>query len=309
MEKTQIKKKSTFKDFTKINRGADICINIVMIIFSLCCILPMLLVFAISITDENIVTRYGYSFIPRKLSFSSYAYVFKDASVVLRAYGISIFVTVIGSVLSLIIISMYAYPISRKDFKYKKQFTFFVFFTMLFNGGMVPWYMVYVNVLHINDTLLALILPYLVTPMYVLIMRTYFSNSVPDSIIEAAKIDGATEFQIFRKIVVPLSKPCIATIGLFNVLTYWNDWYASLMFINNEKLFNLQYLMYRVDKSIVYLSSNASSITNTAEIMSKLPTQTARMAMAIIAIGPIILAYPFFQRYFVSGLTIGSIKG
>lgn len=305
----KFKRKSAFKDYTKISKGSNVILNIVMIIFSLSCILPMVLVFAISITDETTVTQFGYSFIPRKFSVASYAYVFKDAMVVLRAYGISIFVTVVGSLMSLIIIAMYAYPISRKDFRYKKQFTFFVFFTMLFNGGMVPWYMVYVNVLHINDSLMALILPYLVTPMYVLIMRTYFSNSIPDSIIEAAKMDGASEIQIFRKIVIPLSKPCIATIGLFNVLTYWNDWYASLMFINNEKLFNLQYLMYRVDKSIIYLSSNASSINNASEIMANLPSQTARMAMAIVAIGPIILAYPFFQKYFISGLTIGSIKG
>lgn len=307
--KVETKKKSTFKDYTKISFSSNIILNIIMIILSLSCILPIILVFAISITDESIVTQYGYSFIPQKISFESYAFVFKDVMVVLRAYGISIFVTLVGSLMSLIIISMYAYPISRKDFKYRKQFTFFVFFTMLFNGGMVPWYMVYVNVLHINDTFMALILPYLVTPMYVLIMRTYFSSSIPESIIEAAKMDGASEFQIFRRIVIPLSKPCIATIGLFNVLTYWNDWYASLMFINNEKLFNLQYLMYRVDKSIIYLSSNASSISNASEIMANLPSQTARMAMAVVAIGPIILAYPFFQRYFISGLTIGSIKG
>jgi putative aldouronate transport system permease protein len=229
--------------------------------------------------------------------------------VVVRAYGVTMFVTVVGSTVSLIITALYAYPISRKDFKYRKAFTFIVFLTMLFNGGLVPWYMVYVNVLHINDTIMALILPYLVTPLYVLIMRTFFMTTIPDGIIEAAKIDGAGELQTFIKIVLPLSKPVLATIGLFNTLTYWNDWYAPLLFINNEKLFSLQYLMYRVDKAIMYLSNNAGSINNATQIMANLPSQTARMAMAVIAIGPIILAYPFFQKYFVEGLTIGSIKG
>jgi putative aldouronate transport system permease protein len=252
---------------------------------------------------------YGYSLFPRNLSLESYKYIFKNIGVILRAYGVTMLVTVVGSTLSLIIISLYAYPISRKDFKYRGTFTFIVFLTMLFNGGLVPWYMVYVNVLHINDTLMALILPYLMTPLYVLIMRTFFMTSIPEGIIEAAKIDGAGELQTFVRIVLPLAKPALATIGLFNVLTYWNDWYAPLLFINNEKLFNLQYLMYRVDKAILYLSNNAGSINNATQIMANLPSQTARMAMAVVAIGPIILAYPFFQKYFVEGLTIGSMKG
>lgn len=297
------------RDCTKISRKADFALNIIMLLCTLACVLPLLIVFSASITEEKTVTMYGYSLIPRNLSLESYKYIFKNIGVVLRAYGVTMLVTVVGSTLSLIIIALYAYPISRKDFKYRSIFTFIVFLTMLFNGGLVPWYMVYVNVLHINDTLMALILPYLMTPLYVLIMRTFFMTSIPDGIIEAAKIDGAGEFQTFVRIVLPLAKPALATIGLFNVLTYWNDWYAPLLFINNEKLFNLQYLMYRVDKAIMYLSNNAGSINNATQIMANLPSQTARMAMAVIAIGPIILAYPFFQKYFVEGLTIGSIKG
>jgi len=297
------------RDFTKINRKADIALNIVMILCTIACVLPLLIVFSASITDEKAVTLYGYSLFPRDLSLEAYKYIFKDIMVILRAYGVTVFVTVVGSALSLVIIALYAYPISRKDFKYRNVFTFIVFLTMLFNGGLVPWYMVYVNVLHIEDTIMALILPYLMTPLYVLIMRTFFMTTIPDGIIEAARIDGAGEFQTFVWIVLPLAKPVLATIGLFNLLTYWNDWYAPLLFINNEKLFNLQYLMYRVDKAIIYLSNNAGSINNATQIMANLPTQTARMAMAVIAIGPIILAYPFFQKYFVEGLTIGSIKG
>jgi putative aldouronate transport system permease protein len=297
------------RDCTKINKKADLALNIVMILCTIACVLPLIIVFSASITEEKSVTMYGYSMLPREFSLESYKYIFKNIGVVLRAYGVTMFVTVVGSTLSLIIISLYAYPISRKDFKYRNVFTFIVFLTMLFNGGLVPWYMVYVNVLHINDTVMALILPYLMTPLYVLIMRTFFMTSIPEGIIEAAKIDGAGEFQTFVRIVLPLAKPALATIGLFNVLTYWNDWYAPLLFINNEKLFNLQYLMYRVDKAIMYLSNNASSINNATQIMTNLPSQTARMAMAVVAIGPIILAYPFFQKYFVEGLTIGSIKG
>ena len=297
------------RDFTKINRKADIALNILMILCTIACILPLIIVFSASITDEKTVTIYGYSLFPRELSLEAYKYIFKDIMVILRAYGVTVFVTVVGSALSLVTIALYAYPISRKDFKYRNVFTFIVFLTMLFNGGLVPWYMVYVNVLHIEDTIFALILPYLMTPLYVLIMRTFFMTTIPDGIIEAARIDGAGEFQTFVWIVLPLAKPVLATIGLFNILTYWNDWYAPLLFINNEKLFNLQYLMYRVDKAIIYLSTNAGSINNATQIMANLPTQTARMAMAVIAIGPIILAYPFFQKYFVEGLTIGSIKG
>ena len=297
------------RDFTKINRKADIALNIVMILCTIACVLPLLIVFSASITDEKTVTMYGYSLFPRKLSLEAYKYIFKDIMVILRAYGVTVFVTVVGSALSLVTIALYAYPISRKDFKYRNVFTFIVFLTMLFNGGLVPWYMVYVNVLHIDDTIMALILPYLMTPLYVLIMRTFFMTAIPDGIIEAARIDGAGEFQTFVWIVLPLAKPVLATIGLFNILTYWNDWYAPLLFINNEKLFNLQYLMYRVDKAIIYLSNNAGSINNATQIMANLPSQTARMAMAVVAIGPIILAYPFFQKYFVEGLTIGSIKG
>jgi putative aldouronate transport system permease protein len=294
---------------TQIDKKTDFVLNIIMILCTIACVLPLLIVFSASITDEKTVTMYGYSLIPRDFSLEAYKYIFKNIMVVVRAYGVTMFVTVVGSTVSLIITALYAYPISRKDFKYRKAFTFIVFLTMLFNGGLVPWYMVYVNVLHINDTIMALILPYLVTPLYVLIMRTFFMTTIPDGIIEAAKIDGAGELQTFIKIVLPLSKPVLATIGLFNTLTYWNDWYAPLLFINNEKLFSLQYLMYRVDKAIMYLSNNAGSINNATQIMANLPSQTARMAMAVIAIGPIILAYPFFQKYFVEGLTIGSIKG
>ncbi|MBN2795711.1 MAG: carbohydrate ABC transporter permease [Clostridia bacterium] len=279
-----------------------------MILLALACIYPLLLVFGISITDEKTVTLEGYRLIPKVISFKAYDYVFTDAVDIFRAYGVTILVTLLGSIMSLIVISLYAYPLSRKDFKYKTFFTFIVFFTMLFNAGLVPWYMVYTNILHIKNTLFAMILPGLMTPLYVLIMRTFYVTTIPESIIEAAKVDGASEFRIFTQIVLPLSKPSLATIGLFNVLFYWNDWYSPLLFITDEKLYNLQYLLYRINQSITYITSQSNSLGNVSEILANIPSQTARMAMAIIAIGPIVLAYPFFQKYFVEGLTVGSIK-
>jgi len=175
------------KDCTKINKKADFALNIVMILCTIACVLPLIIVFSASITNEKTVTMYGYSLIPRDFSLESYKYIFKNIMVVLRAYGVTMLVTVTGSTLSLIIISLYAYPISRKDFKYRSVFTFIVFLTMLFNGGLVPWYMVYVNVLHIDNTIMALILPYLMTPLYVLIMRTFFMTTIPEGIIENSR--------------------------------------------------------------------------------------------------------------------------
>lgn len=294
---------------TQISQSANIVLNAIMIILAAACLYPLLLVFAVSITDESVIQTAGYNLIPGKVTLNAYAFIFKDATMILRAYGVSIFITVVGSILSLIIISMYAYPLSRRDFRYKSFFTFIVFFTMLFNGGLVPFYMVYTNVLHLKNTLFAMILMWLFTPFYVLIMRTFYTTTIPSSVMESARIDGAGEFKIYVRIVLPLAKPALATIALFNILFYWNDWYAPLLFITDEKLYNLQYLMYRIENNISFITQNASSMSNTSDALKNIPAQTARMAMAIIAIGPIMLAYPFFQRYFVKGLTVGAVKG
>jgi len=302
-------KKESLDQAIKIKKSTDIVLNIIMILACIACIFPILLVISVSLTNETVISQVGYRLIPAQVSLEAYEYVLKDAADILRAYGVTIFVTVVGSLLSLAVISLYAYPLSRKDFQHRSLFTFLVFFTMLFNAGLVPWYMVYVNVLHLKNSVFAMILPGLFTPLYVLIMRTFFQTTIPLSIIEAAKIDGASEFRIFTRIVLPLSKPSLATIGLFNVLFYWNDWYSPLLFITDEKLFNLQYMMYRVDRSITYLVSQSNTLGNVSELLANIPSQTARMAMAIIAIGPIIFAYPFFQKYFVAGLTVGSVKG
>jgi putative aldouronate transport system permease protein len=297
------------KDISNLMSSAsNLLINIIFIIFTILCIFPLILIFMVSITDEKSVNMYGYGFIPHKLSLLAYQYIFSDATQVLRSYGVSIFVTVVGSLVSLLFIALYAYPASRKNLRYKNFFSFLVFFTMLFNGGLVPWYMVYSNLLNLKDNLLVLIIPSLVTPFYVLIMKTFFSSSVPESILESAKIDGAGEFRIFFTIVLHLSLPGLATIGLFNTMMYWNDWFISLMFISNPKIMPLQFLMYRMQMSIQYLTQISSSVSVEQNI-ANLPTETTRMAMCIIAIGPIVFAYPFFQKYFIKGLTIGAIKG
>jgi putative aldouronate transport system permease protein len=298
------------RDLTGISRVSNVLLNGWFILYSALCIAPLLLVIAVSFTDEKTVYRTGYQYIPKQLSLAAYKFVFSNVDQVLHAYGVTIVVTVIGTLASLLVTAMLAYVISRKDFRYRKSLAFFVFFTILFSGGFVPWYVICVRVFHLKDTLAALILPYLVNGWYVIILKTFFSTNVPDEILESARMDGAGELRTFFTIVTPLAIPGLATIGLFNVLTYWNDWWLPLTLISNDRLYNLQYLMYKVELDIQYLKSARQSMGAIAlkELMS-IPSETSRMAMAIIAIGPIILAYPFFQRYFVRGLTIGALKG
>lgn len=298
--------KSNIEQSTKISKPFDIFWNIVMALLAAACLFPLLLVFAVSITDETSLIQNGYSLFPKVLSLSAYKYLLGDVDKIIRAYGVSIFITVVGSGLSLMVITMYAYPISRPDFKYNKVFSFIVFFTMLFNGGLIPLYFVYVKFLGLKDNLFAMILFWMMNPFYVMIARTYFRTSIPASVIEAARIDGAGQFKTFLSIVLPLAKPVLATIVMFNVLWYWNDWYSPMLFIQDESLYNLQYLMYKTEKSIQFIISNSNPMVNSG--IANLPSQTARMAMAIIAIGPLVLAYPFFQRYFVAGITLGATK-
>ncbi len=283
-------------------------LNLGFILYSLCCIVPLILIISISFSNEKDITINGYYIYPRVFSLEAYKWVLKTGEAIFRAYGISIFVTVVGTLVSLAMISMFSYVISRKDFRHRNKFAFIVFFTMIFNGGLVPWYMVYVNVLHMQNTVFSLIIPPLANAWYVMIMRTFYQTNVPDSLIESAKIDGAGEFRTFIQIVLPLAKAGLATVGLFQCLAYWNDWYLPLMFISDDKLFNLQYLLYKTLAAIQYLSQ-AANLPQGSAALANLPSETARMAMCTLAIGPIIVAYPFFQKYFVKGLTVGAVKG
>lgn len=291
----------------KVTPVASILLNLFFIVFSAACIMPLVLVVSISLTDETRLVLDSYRFIPAKVSFYAYTYVLGMGLKIVRAYGISTFVTIFGTLLCLLFTSMFAYPLSRKDFKYRKQFSFFVFFTMLFDGGLVAYYLVYVK-LGLKNSIWVLIMPSLVNAYNLLIMRTFFSTTIPDSILESAKIDGAGDLRTFFRIVIPLSKPVFATIGLFSSLGYWNDWFTSLLFITNDKNVSLQYLMYKVQATIQYLASNQEA-AKAAGITRKLPRESARFAMCIVGIGPMVLAYPFFQKFFVKGLTIGAVKG
>lgn len=283
--------------------------NSMFILYSIACIIPLILVVAVSFTEEKTITLSGYNFIPKVFSVESYEWLFKSGDALIRAYGLSIGITIVGTLCSVAIIAMFAYVISRKDFKYRNIFAFIVFFTMIFNGGLVPWYMVYVNFLHINNTLMAYIIPNLANAWFVMIMRTFYQTNVPDSIIESAKIDGAGEFRTFIQIVLPLAKAGIATIALFQTLVFWNDWYLPLMLIDDSNLYNLQYMLYKTLAAIQYLAQASNIPSGSAEILAKLPSETARMAMCTLAIGPIIIVYPFFQKFFVKGLTVGAVKG
>lgn len=293
----------------EISAFSNFLLNILFIIFTLVCILPIVFVIIISFTNEQELLVSGYTFFPKEISFDAYTYVVAAGDVIWRAYGVSIFVTIVGTILSLLIICMYAYPLSRSSFRYKTQFAFLAYFTMIFGGGLVPWYIVYTTVVPIKNSIWIMIIPYLMNAWYVIIMRTFYKTTVHESIIESAKIDGAGEFRTFFVVVLPLCRAGLATIGLFCTLNYWNDWYLPLVFVNDAKLYNIQYFMYQTLQTIQFLATSSTSFSNAGLAMQSLPSEGARMAIAVLSIGPIILAYPFFQRYFVKGLTVGAVKG
>ncbi len=303
------KNKSTF-EMNSISKKVNALIVAGFSIYCIVCIAPLILIFMVSITSESSLITNGYSFFPSDITFSTYKYLFLDSEKLVRAYGVTISVCIIGTISCVLMTMFYAYPISRKSFKYRNFFSFFVFFTMLFQGGLVPWYILYTQYLKLQNNPAVLVIPALVSAFNVLIMKTFFSNNLEDAILESARIDGASEMRIFFKIIIPLSKPAIATIGLFSVLAYWNDWWLCLLYINEEKYYNLQYSMYQALRTVEYLtSSHAATVSSTSSELLKIPGETLRMAMAIMGIGPIIFAYPFFQKYFIKGLTIGAVKG
>ncbi|MDB5077184.1 MAG: Sugar transporter permease [Chloroflexi bacterium] len=282
------------------DRRARLMIHLVLSLVSLMVLLPVLLVVSSSFASESAIGHYGYSLLPRNLSLDAYRFLFESGAQIPQAYRVSLIVTFGGASLSLLVMSLIAYPLSRRDFALRRPLSFYVFFTMLFNGGLVPFYIMMTQYLHLGNTLWALILPYLVVPFYVLILRTFFAG-IPFELIEAAKLDGAGEWRIFLRIVLPLSTPALATVGLFSILTYWNDWYQALLFISDQDKYPLQYLLYNINANIGAVSNNLTmGITP--------PTNTGRMAMAVLAIGPVAFVFVFVQRFFVRGLTLGSLK-
>lgn len=283
---------------------SKIIINLMFIIYALFCIIPLILVLSISLTDEIVLFQNGYSLIPEKFSLDAYKYVLSGSSTLVNAYVVTIIVTIVGTFCHLFISSMFAYTLSRKEVKYANVVSFLVFFALLFNGGIVPQYILLTKYLHMKNTIFVLIFPYLVSSVNVIIMKNFFKSTVPDSIVEAARIDGSGEFSTFLKIVLPISKPVLATIGLFVAVFYWNDWFTCSLYVEDSKLYVLQFLLQSIMNNIQYLQSNDMLQKSAAS----LPSESARMVTCILAIGPIILTYPFLQKYFVKGLTLGAVK-
>jgi putative aldouronate transport system permease protein len=279
-------------------------IHIILLVLSLAALIPLLLIISSSFTDEIALTRFGYNLIPHQFSTAAYELILRNPVVIVRAYGVTIFVTVVGTTTAVLLMSMLGYALSRPDFVLRKVLSFLVFFTMLFNGGIVPYYVLMTQYLRLQDTILALIVPYLVVAFYVLILRTYFST-IPQDLIDAARVDGAGEFRIFWSIALPLAKPALATIALFTALNYWNDWTTSLYFIRDTELYPLQYLLYILQSNIqaAQIQGAAGSFTT-----GPLPAQSTRMAMAVLATGPAAIFFLFFQRYLVRGVTLGAFK-
>ena len=270
-------------------------------------LLPILLIIIASFTEETSLLQNGYSFIPKAWSFDAYYYIIKQGSVILRAYGVSVLVTVAGTVLSVAITTTLAYPKARTSFRYRNVLSFFVFFTMLFSGGIVPSYIMWTNYFHIKNTIWALIVPnYLVSAFNVILVKNFYANNIPGSLIEAAQLDGATEMQIFRKLVFPMARPVVATISLFTGLCYWNDWTNGLYYVDNQKLYSIQLLLMKIMNNIEALKANANLMGAGA---ISLPGTSVRMAIAFIGILPILIVYPFVQKYLVEGVVIGAVKG
>lgn len=293
--------------FTGWNILPKILINLMFVVYSAMCLIPILLVLSVSLTDEKSLLIDGFHLIPNLFSLVGYKYVFSGTESILNAYKVTILVTVVGTCLHLFVTSLMSYAISRNEVKYRNQIAFLVFFTILFNGGLAPYYILITRYLHLKDTFFVLIVVMLVSPVHVMIMRNFF-KSLPDAIIESARIDGSGEFMTYFRIVLPLSTPVLATIGLFISVAYWNDWFTSALFIENNKLYSLQYLLQSLMTNIQNLQSNENASRSIEQAIGMLPGESARMATCMLSIGPIILAYPLLQKYFVKGLTLGAVK-
>ena len=293
----------------KSEKRFQIIIHIFLILMALAAILPLWVLVAGSVTGEQELILEGYSFIPKSFSLDAYKYLFYKASEIFRAYGITVFITVVGTAVSLFITPLLAYPLSRKDFKARNIFSFLVFFTMLFNGGIVPSYIMWTRIFHLKNTITALILPgLLMNGFNVILMKNYFAQNIPTELIEAAKMDGAGEFKIFFKMILPLSLPIMATVGLFVGIGYWNDWTNGLYYVTDAKLYSLQNLLNRILQDVQFL--NSSTMTNAGvAATTQMPSVSIRMAISVVGILPIMILYPFFQKYFVKGIAVGAVKG
>ncbi|HIY63269.1 MAG TPA: carbohydrate ABC transporter permease [Candidatus Mediterraneibacter stercoripullorum] len=304
------KKKTAVTKLEKnvISVRANTILLVILGLLALICVLPMILVVIVSFSSEQSIFENGYSFFPSEFSLAAYQYFLKLGDQIFRSYGISLFVTVFGSLFSLTVTAMFAYVLSRPDYRYRRLFTLLLLFTMLFNGGLVPSYMVNTQLLGLRDSIWALIFPMSLNAFYVVVLRTFFKG-IPLEIIEAARIDGAGEFRTFAKVVLPLSKPGLATIGLFTVIAYWNDWFLGMLYMFETKNYPIQTLLQSMQNSMEALSQSSANALEYAEMAKNAPTDSGRMALTVMVVLPVMLAYPFFQKYFVKGLTVGGVKG
>lgn len=299
----------------KVKKGKDVLLlNIIAYGFTgmlaLICLIPFLMILSGSFSSEAAITQNGFSLFPQDFSLEAYKTVFKDPMVVFRAYGVTIGLTVVGTVVGLLLQTMTAYVLSRKDFEWRNGFSFFFYFTTLFSGGLVPTFILYTQTLKLRDSYLAMLLPLLFSVYNLLIMKSYIS-AIPESLVDAAKIDGCGEFRTLFQVVMPLIQPALATVGLFIALAYWNDWYNAMLYIKDENRYPLQYFLYQQVNNIETYKKLISNNAVSSSVVSSmaLPTQTLKMALTIVVTGPIILAFPMVQKYFVQGITIGAVKG
>lgn len=288
----------------------QILAHAILMLLTLLTVIPIILLIVSSLTSENYIMQHGYSLIMKSFSLRAYQYLTAQNTQIFNAYKITIIVTVLGTAGNLIFTSLMAYPLSRKDLPGHNIFNFYVFFTMLFNGGLVPTYLMYTEYFHMKNTILSLVVPnLLMSAWYILLMKAFFANSVPTAVIESAQIDGANEFVIYARIVMPMGKVIVATVGLFVGIEYWNDWYNGMIYLTNPNLFSIQNVMYRMISDIQFLSDNAQMAGHVDEMAASIPSTTVRMAIAVVGILPILIVYPFVQNNFVKGIALGSVKG
>lgn len=285
-------------------------LHLIFILISFSFIIPMMYVVSVSLSSEQAISQFGYQLFPQEVSLNAYKYIFNNTKQLIDSYKVTSITSIFGSFASVLIMALIAYPLSRQDFYFKKPITFFVFFTMLFGGGLIPNYILNTQYLGLGNNIWIYILPSLANAWYIIIMRTFFQQ-LPQSLVESAKIDGAKEFKIFFNIILPLSKPVIATILLMTLLTKWNDWYTTLIYIRDSRLYTLQYMLQRILREVEFIKAVTTNLGSKLNISldKNVPTEPIRFAMVIVAAGPMLIIFPFFQKYFTKGLTIGAVKG
>ncbi|MFB4324810.1 carbohydrate ABC transporter permease [Paenibacillus sp. Y412MC10] len=306
--------KSTYQTglekFNRTNKAVNLLFNLIFILLALLCVIPVIVVLSISFSSEESIRETGYHLLPVAMSTEAYVYIIKQGTMILRALGVSALVTVVGTVLGVLLTASMGYVLSRPNYKLRGFLTWVVFIPMVFNGGLVSSYFINTNLLGLKDSIWALILPLAVSSFNVIICKTFFKSTIPDGLIESAEIDGASQLRIFFSIIMPISLPVIATIGLFLCFAYWNDWFQSMLYIDNQNLYSLQALLNSLMSNVDALAKNAASMgVSYAMLVATMPKESARMAVAILIVLPVAFAYPFFQKYFISGLTVGAVKG